>query len=329
MCCLFGIYKYNNKKEVGMNSLCASLSEYACNRGTDATGISYNHDGYTAVYKRPKAGYLMSYKGLENVKCVMGHTRHATQGDCRNNYNNHPFKGFTKSGDFTLAHNGVLWNDMKLRKRYKLPSTAIQTDSYIAVQMLEYYDGVNEDSVRKMVEAVDGSFCFSILEDNDTLWLIKGDNPLSIIHFPEHNIYVYASTDKILYKSLVDSFLFDDLKEGNFEEVNMYAGDILKVDTDGTLSWYKFDYEYYSNSNWWDFGTQHDYITLDSTPKANKDTTMEKITDDVEIDDFERCYIEELKEQACYYGYTPEDVDDFLAEGFTADDIAEAFYGEY
>lgn len=57
-------------------------------------------------------------------------------------------------------------------------------------------------------------FTFSILDDRNNVWLIRGDNPLSILHFPDNRMYVYASMYEILYKSIVDSFLFDDLRHG-------------------------------------------------------------------------------------------------------------------
>ena len=67
----------------------------------------------------------------------MGHTRMTTQGNERFNRNNHPFRGKTPDGIFTQAHNGVLWNDRVLREMLKLPATNIETDSYIAVQLIK------------------------------------------------------------------------------------------------------------------------------------------------------------------------------------------------
>lgn len=53
-----------------------------------------------------------------------------------------------------------------------------------------------------MAEKVHGSFSFSILDDADNVYLVKGDSPLSILHFPKQKIYVYASTEEILYRAL-------------------------------------------------------------------------------------------------------------------------------
>ena len=60
-----------------------------------------------------------------------------TQGSEEKNYNNHPFLGQAGGRQFALAHNGVLHNDLMLRRSLKLPHTKIETDSYVAVQLIE------------------------------------------------------------------------------------------------------------------------------------------------------------------------------------------------
>ena len=48
-----------------------------------------------------------------------------------------------------LAHNGVLYNDKELRRKQHLPLTSIETDTYVAVQLLEQgqqLDGENGDN---------------------------------------------------------------------------------------------------------------------------------------------------------------------------------------
>ena len=72
-----------------------------------------------------------------------------------------------------------------------------------------------------MAENTEGSFAYSILDSNNTLWLIRGDSPLSLIHIPRYKLYVYASTDEILYKALVETKLFDEIKQGRFEEIQI------------------------------------------------------------------------------------------------------------
>lgn len=133
MCCLFGIYDYGHSLTAAQKKrLVSALAVASEDRGTDATGIAYNHNGHLTVYKRPYPAHLMRFRLPDDAACIMGHTRMTTQGDGKHNYNNHPFEG-TAGIPFALAHNGVLYNDLTLRKDKKLPRTRIETDSYNAV----------------------------------------------------------------------------------------------------------------------------------------------------------------------------------------------------
>lgn len=295
MCCLFGFYHYGGGEIDKLSGLTNLLAENAAVRGTDATGIAYNDRGKLIIHKEAKAAYNIDFKHPESAVCVTGHTRHATQGDKKKNYNNHPFAGACKNLKFALAHNGVLINDADLKKQYHLPKTKIATDSYIAVQLLEKKKQLNVDSVKFMAESISGSFAFSILDSSDTLWLIRGDSPLSLVHLPKYRLYVYASTDEILYKSLVDTKLFNEIKTGSFEEIKVRPGDILRILPNGKVLTDTFSYTDYSDFHWWDYSLKDDYI-------------------------------EDLKSVAAYQGYSPEVVDTLLAEGFMPEEIEDYIY---
>ena len=129
MCCLFGFYHCGGGKIDGLPRLTNLLAENATVRGTDAAGIAYNDRDKLIIHKEAKAAYNIDFKHPESVVCVTGHTRHATQGDKKKNYNNHPFAGACKNLKFALSHNGVLINDADLKKQYHLPKTKIATDS--------------------------------------------------------------------------------------------------------------------------------------------------------------------------------------------------------
>ena len=75
---------------------------------------------------------------------------------------------------FALAHNGVLYNDKEIRLEKQLPKTQIETDSYVAAQFLEQSESISMDSVKNMAETVDGSFVFTILRNDNTLFFCKG-----------------------------------------------------------------------------------------------------------------------------------------------------------
>ena len=103
---------------------------------------------------------------------------------------------------FALAHNGVLHNDVKLRKQMSLPGTPVKTDSYIAVQLLEQQKTLDIQSISEMAELVEGSFVFTVLDENSNLYFVKGDNPLALYHYETCGLYVYASTEAILDRAL-------------------------------------------------------------------------------------------------------------------------------
>lgn len=303
MCCLFGIYNYSGKNIKTLPKLTNALAREATIRGLDATGIAYNNKGHLLIHKEAKSAYSITFNHPEDATAIMGHTRHTTQGNEKNNYNNHPFPGRCRNTKFALAHNGILSNDKTLRKVLKLPKTKIETDSYVAVQLLESQKQLDEDSIKYMAEKVDGSFSFTVLTEDNTLWLIKGDSPLSIVHFPEKKVYVYASTDEILYKGLIGTDFFKDIKDGKFEELDISAGQILKITPDGALSYSTFKYveDYLYGYNWWYCGK-----------------TRSRHFDDG--------YLDDLKCVAKNNGYTDDAIDDLIDEGFTMEEIEEFIY---
>ncbi len=111
------------------------MSQESEARGTDATGIAYNFGGKMRIYKRPIPVHRLHIRIPNGVNIVMGHTRMTTQGNAKENYNNHPFTGRCDGKSFALAHNGTLLNDDILQEN--LPKTHINTDRYVAVQLLE------------------------------------------------------------------------------------------------------------------------------------------------------------------------------------------------
>ena len=94
MCALFGWLDYKGIVPYRvLRKLTQALANAAEERGTDAAGISYIHDGKVTIFKRPKPAHKIHFNAPAETKSVMGHTRLATQGDRKQNYNNHPFAG--------------------------------------------------------------------------------------------------------------------------------------------------------------------------------------------------------------------------------------------
>ena len=306
MCGLFGFVRYGDKLK-DLSELTNSLAEQAASRGTDATGIAFCNALGINIVKEGKSAYKLDLKHLDEIVSLIGHTRHSTQGSHKRNYNNHPFLGKCFNSDFALAHNGVLSNDRDLRRTNKLPTTKIETDSYIAVQLIESKRRLNFESIKYMAEQTKGSFAYSILDEKNNVWLVKGDSPLSIIHFPKLKLYVYASTDEVLYKALVEySPLLDALKKSEFETIDISEGDIFKIRPDGVVQRDTFEYSYFCGRDWWDYGG---FCPIGLGRGYTQDE-----------------YIEDLKSIAMYHGYTPDDIDELVNSGFTADEIEEYMY---
>ena len=143
MCALFGWLDYKGiVSDKLLKKLTQALANAAEERGTDASGIAYVKSGKVTIYKRPKPAHKLRFNAPNGTKAVMGHTRMTTQSDEKFNYNNHPFYGHADV-DFAFAHNGVLYNDKELRTEKHLPQTQIETDSYVAVQLLEQQGKLN------------------------------------------------------------------------------------------------------------------------------------------------------------------------------------------
>ncbi|MGM9590502.1 MAG: hypothetical protein ACI3V0_10075 [Faecousia sp.] len=310
MCCLFGFVDYGHKltrKE--RLRLLTALSVASEERGTDATGIAYNLDRKQIIYKRPLPAHQIWYRVPAAPSIIMGHTRMTTQGSELVNINNHPFPGAAGETHFSLAHNGVLTNDKALRKKYKLSATKVETDSYVAVQLLEQYGRISFDSLRYMAEELEGSFTITVLTDRDELYFVKGNNPLALYHLPQMGLYVYASTEEILRKGLKNSHL----NLGKVEPVRVFTGDILKIDGRGGISHSEFnDEKLYCASypNWYDWQQYQNTCR----PYAFKEAFPED------------SYIADLKAVAVCCGIYPEEIDDLLAEGITPEEIEEYLY---
>ena len=227
MCSLFGIIDHQNKITTReKNRILNTLARECEVRGTDATGIAYHFGGRLRIFKRPLPARKLRLRVPNNVNVIMGHTRMTTQGNEKFNQNNHPFPGSINGKTFALAHNGILWNDKILRQQENLPQTSVETDSYVAVQLLEQQNALDFASLKTMAETVEGSFVFTVLDSEDAIWFVVGDNPLCLFHYD--GFVLYASTQDILVKAT------KRLRLGKPKSVQQpEEGEILRIDKHG------------------------------------------------------------------------------------------------
>lgn len=307
MCCLFGLIDYRHSLTAKEKNRILSILATACEaRGTDATGIAYNSGGKLRVYKRPWPAHFMRFHVPGDTNVIMGHTRMTTQGAASRNYNNHPFLGNAGGQPFTLAHNGILYNDDYLRRTLLLPNTKIQTDSFVSVQLLEKQQRLGFDSLRYMAEQLRGSFTLTVLDNTDTLYFVRGNNPMCIYHFPASGLYLYASTEEILKTALQRM----KLRAGAAVPINLCCGEILRIDRNGRID--RSHFENPSLYDDWVFSMRSPYSYSDyGRPSARQ---------------AEQTYLDEVKSVAASFGYTPENIDRLTAHGFSPEELEEFLY---
>ena len=305
MCCLFGVVDHAlSLTRRQRQRLVSSLSIAAQARGTDATGLAYCSDGHLRICKVPRPARAVRFRIPADAAVMMGHTRMTTQGSASRNYNNHPFGGKAGGMPFALAHNGVLWNDDLLRRSLGLPATRIETDSYAAVQILEKQGALTFSALRYMAEQVDGSFVFTVLDQENRLYVVKGDNPFCLWYFPQSGCYAYASTEAILQEGLCRSRL--DL--GRHEAISVHCGEILCLEAGHAISRERFDDAHLLRgcmfSPWQGAGWHQ------------------------RAEDFckDEPYLEALRSVAPSFGYTESDVALLTHQGFSPMEIEELFY---
>ena len=298
MCSLFGWLDYKGIiPDKVLKRLTQSLANAAEERGTDAAGISYVKDGKVIIFKRPKPAHRIRFNTPGGTKAVMGHTRMTTQGDEKHNYNNHPFPGRAGDMDFALAHNGMLYNDKELRKALNLPDTHIETDSYAAVQLIERSSELSFDSLRNMSEKVQCSFCFSILDKMGKLYIVKGSNPMTILHFESLGLFIYTSTSSIITKALKKSGLyrFDSIP------IIMEEGQMLSIDRNGLIERAEFTPAPDRRFSKCNFGEWYDCFD----------------------DELYSCHEQMILEMCGMFGVDEDDVCLLLDYGYSADEVEE------
>lgn len=304
MCALFGYL--NCGKRVPMcvlQKLVQALANASEVRGHHAAGIAYNYNGSLRIFKRPKPAHRLRFRIPDGTIAVMGHTRYTTQGTQKRNCNNHPFRG-NAGTEFALAHNGVLYHDTELRLRHSLPDTDIETDSYIAVQLIESQQELSFDSLRFAAEQVRGYFTFTVLDERDNLYIVKGESPLCLVYYPSLRLYVYASTKEILNEAL--KRLHVRMPRGEF--IPLDEGELLRIGHDGMIT-----REHYTVH-------EDDYLLLyrhwyggylagfDETPDQNDEDYLM------------------LAELFGYYGVDPEAIRQLRDLGYSYDEIEEFLY---
>lgn len=179
-----GIVGYTGRKQAAP-LLLEGLSKLEY-RGYDSSGIAVLHDGTIDMVKakgRLRELCRLTDNGRSPVGTVgIGHTRWATHGE-PNDVNSHPH--VSRSGKFAVVHNGIIENYLPLKAfltdaGYEFVS---DTDTEVIAHLLEYYyNGDMIETVRKVVNKLEGSYALGVLScyAPDTFYAARKDSPLVI-----------------------------------------------------------------------------------------------------------------------------------------------------
>jgi predicted glutamine amidotransferase len=173
-------------------------------RGNDATGVAVQAaDGAISVHKAPTPAWTFTAEKvfdtfceqkLPDAICVLVHTRYATQGDPKENNNNHPMF----SGRCAVVHNGCISNDDVLFKSMKLERKA-ETDSDI-IRAIVDDTGLTRKAFREL-DRMSGSCAAAIVSQDEPgkLMLLRSGSPL-VLASSQDQLF-WASTKEALHSA--------------------------------------------------------------------------------------------------------------------------------
>lgn len=179
MCGILGVVNFNGLTQKDLDYF-TDIFVKSKERGIDASGVAIQNLSY---HKKPVPSnefvktreYKKILKKAIGKKWIIGHTRWATQGDPKNNKNNHPLTALP--GKFLMVHNGVVGTD-------KFDSNETKTDSYIVAQSIKkaWVEGNLQKSVKDAYKKFWGNATIAVITPKE-ISIIKRNNPLFINRF--------------------------------------------------------------------------------------------------------------------------------------------------
>ena len=241
MCGIFGYQRVRaDVDELALNRMVNVLAMAATRRGTEATGIAYVEGGKVRIDKAPSSAFDMDFAIPAGTRTVIGHTRFATQGVSKNNFNNHPFPGRAgiSATSFALVHNGIIYNDSMLFTKYGKPDKRVETDSYALVSLLEDRSVRSKSlaepaDIGKALEEVRGVHAVAVLTARDELVLWRQGNPLHSVFLEKAGVFVFASTKEILLEGLASCPEWYRESGGDKGEIKGFPEGIVRRYTQG------------------------------------------------------------------------------------------------
>jgi hypothetical protein len=168
-----------------------------------------------------------------------------------------------------------------------------------------------------MAEQVKGVFTFAILDNQNNVWIVKGDNPVCIYYNTDYGFYFFSSTKEIMDELLKNTGL-DKLR---FDEVHMVEGDILKITSSGSLEWSKFKPCHDFGYGYMGLRDYRSYMGFGRTDCNSRFGSHHWYEDDWELIEADTEEIRLLKHNARKFGFNDDEVDILLFGGYNPDEI--------
>jgi len=199
MCGIMGYYAFGSK--LPDRKKIENMFMLLETRGTDASGFAYlnNKQELQIIKAETPATKLIkspSWKNLELPKIMIFHTRMMTQGEPKNNMNNHPL--FTKKG-LAIVHNGMIYNDKEIFGTKKNRDAEVDSEA-----ILFQLSRKSKDPIGKVFETLDGGFAVASIDKNKptTLTLFRKDNPIELYYNELEDILYFCSEREIMQEAL-------------------------------------------------------------------------------------------------------------------------------
>ncbi|KGL46550.1 glutamine--fructose-6-phosphate transaminase (isomerizing) [Listeria sp. SHR_NRA_18] len=188
MCGIVGFIGKKNAKEVLLEGL--EKLEY---RGYDSAGIALQSP--TGVLVAKEKGRIADLRSEVPADAFgemgIGHTRWATHGK-PSHANAHPHQ--SKSGRYTIVHNGVIENYSLLTDQYLADASfASDTDTEVIVLLIEMFANqgmTTKEAFTKTLSLLHGSYAICLIDnqDKETLYAAKNKSPLLIGKGKDFNV---------------------------------------------------------------------------------------------------------------------------------------------
>lgn len=146
------------------------------------------------------------------------------------------------------------------------------------------------------------SFTYTVLDGGGRLYIVRGNNPFCLYHWPERGLYLYASTQAVLDAAV---FKIRKLLSGSMQKIPVEEGEILRLSPDGSRA-----SETFSMKKLYQFQLCQSPYYGSCWPDVQDNTG----------------YAEELRRMAPAFGFSAKDVDTLLRGGMLPEEIEEYFY---